>query len=360
MRRFFVGMAILSMSAATPMIAWGDDREIRDQLVASLKQHQDRGALKGFTIDLKVDGGAVEITGTVRDATQHDLVLATAREVTGVTNVIDQLEIAGERDFSMQQALQAGPVAAAPVAAPVQPVSAASEVPQNNGDAAISQAVASALNQAKQRGELRGFGLDVSCVEGDVWLRGQVASPSQKEKVLDIVRRTAGVRNVVDDISITSAVPQADPTVMQPIDIQPVAQVSSNEPAQFQPAVTAAPVPAMVAPYRPVQGMPVPFAVASTGGAGMADPNAMPMPAVPINSGYGAPRYDQPNMPNYAWPGYASYPNYAAVTYPQQYSPTAWPYIGPFYPYPQVPLGWRKVTLEWDDGWWFLDFNSKK
>ena len=25
------------------------------------------------------------------------------------------------------------------------------------------------------------------------------------------------------------------------------------------------------------------------------------------------------------------------------------PYIGPFYPYPQVPLGWRKVQLEWDD-----------
>ena len=44
----------------------------------------------------------------------------------------------------------------------------------------------------------------------------------------------------------------------------------------------------------------------------------------------------------------------------QQYSPTAWPYIGPFYPYPQVPLGWRKVTLEWDDGWWFLDFKDCK
>lgn len=69
-----------------------------------------------------------------------------------------------------------------------------------------------------------------------------------------------------------------------------------------------------------------------------------------------APAMEQPNMPCYAWPSYASYPNYAAVTYPRQYSPTAWPYIGPFYPYPQVPLGWRKVCLEWDDGWWWLDF----
>ena len=59
------------------------------------------------------------------------------------------------------------------------------------------------------------------------------------------------------------------------------------------------------------------------------------------------------------WPSYAAYPNYAAVTYPKQYSPTAWPYIGPFYPYPQVPLGWRKVNLQWDDGWWWLDFKDK-
>ncbi len=69
--------------------------------------------------------------------------------------------------------------------------------------------------------------------------------------------------------------------------------------------------------------------------------------------------YDQAQLPGYAWPSYSSYPNYAALSYPKQYSPQAWPYIGPFYPYPQVPLGWRKVSLEWDDGWWMLDFTSK-
>ena len=79
----------------------------------------------------------------------------------------------------------------------------------------------------------------------------------------------------------------------------------------------------------------------------------------PMGPGAPAPyRFDHPQMPGYAWPSYAAYPNYAAVTYPKQYSPTAWPYIGPFYPYPQVPLGWRKVTMEWKDGWWFLDFKD--
>jgi hypothetical protein len=84
-----------------------------------------------------------------------------------------------------------------------------------------------------------------------------------------------------------------------------------------------------------------------------------PVPAVPAAAGIARARFDHPVMPGYAWPSYAAYPNYGAVTYPRQYSPTAWPYIGPFYPYPQVPLGWRKVTLEWDDGWWMLDFKSK-
>jgi hypothetical protein len=93
-------------------------------------------------------------------------------------------------------------------------------------------------------------------------------------------------------------------------------------------------------------------------GAGMA--YGGPAPSAAGNGMMGRARYDQAAMPGYAWPSYAAHPNYAALTYPKQYSPTAWPYIGPFYPYPQVPLGWRKVSLEWDDGWWFLDFQDHK
>jgi hypothetical protein len=95
------------------------------------------------------------------------------------------------------------------------------------------------------------------------------------------------------------------------------------------------------------------------GGEVVGTPRPMPPQGQPMGMAAPAPmHYDSPSMPGYAWPSYAAYPNYAALTYPKQYSPTAWPYIGPFYPYPQVPLGWRKVTLEWDDGWWFLDFKD--
>jgi hypothetical protein len=108
------------------------------------------------------------------------------------------------------------------------------------------------------------------------------------------------------------------------------------------------------------QRVPVNMHQASFSHPGQAGQGA-PIPAYQPGAGGGAApvRYDSPHMPNYAWPSYAPYPNYGAVTYPRQYSPSAWPYIGPFYPYPQVPLGWRKVSLEWDDGWWMLDFKQR-
>jgi hypothetical protein len=82
--------------------------------------------------------------------------------------------------------------------------------------------------------------------------------------------------------------------------------------------------------------------------------------------GYGVPgaagshiAHNSPNLPANAFPSYAAYPNYSAVSYPKQYSASAWPYIGPFYPYPQVPMEWRQATLEWDDGSWNLKFDTK-
>jgi osmotically-inducible protein OsmY len=90
---------------------------------------------------------------------------------------------------------------------------------------------------------------------------------------------------------------------------------------------------------------------------------AVPAPAYGNTPYYGATgpmpsAYNQPYLPQYAWPTYASYPNYAQVSYPRSYSMQAWPYIGPFYPYPQAPLGWRQVTLKYDHARWWLDFND--
>ncbi|PQO45337.1 hypothetical protein [Blastopirellula marina] len=68
----------------------------------------------------------------------------------------------------------------------------------------------------------------------------------------------------------------------------------------------------------------------------------------------------QSNLPGYAYPSYAPNPNFGAMDYPKTHAPAAWPYSGSYYPYPQIPPGWKKVALVWDDGYWYLDFKSAK
>jgi hypothetical protein len=208
-------------------------------------------------------------------------------------------------------------------------------------------------------GGMKHYNVGVGSRGGVITLRGNVASENQRNLALAIAQNTQGVAQVVDQMTI--GVPQAAPTV------QPAA---ATAPALAGPATTATPVAAPAAAQMPTaRAMPVGVAPSMSipGRQGMASPAAFqqgggPIPAyVPGTGGGVAPaKYDQPHLPRHAWPAYAAYPNYGAVTYPKQYSPTAWPYIGPFYPYPQVPLGWRKVTLEWDDGWWMLDFKARR
>lgn len=80
----------------------------------------------------------------------------------------------------------------------------------------------------------------------------------------------------------------------------------------------------------------------------MIEPQSMGMP------GMGSAEMNAPPLPPYAWPTYAPYNNVSRVGYPTAYPYNAFPFIGPYYPFPKVPLGWRKVTLEWEDGhWWY-------
>lgn len=354
MRRFFLGMAIASLTAGAPLTAFGGDREIADAIVSTLKQKQTDGTLKGFDIDISVEDGKVVIGGTVANQTQLDNVLYVASITTGVKLV--------ENKASVREATPAVP--ATPSALPnyvstaqpgpyVVPASANDDVPSllaeptryvageetaaSPADINVTSEVLGRLGKAKSDGRLQNFDIDVSTVDGEVWTRGYVATPEQKQFVLGTIQRTPGVRKVIDDLSVTGNVRRASNEVPTPSSM-PV--VGSGAPRAFAPSALA---------NGSMGGVPM------QGGA-MAP---VPMQGGPGYGG-GAPRYDQPNMPNYAWPSYAAAPNYAAVTYPKQYSASAWPYIGPFYPYPQVPLGWRKVALEWDDGLWYLDFTSKK
>ncbi|MCC6492136.1 MAG: BON domain-containing protein [Pirellulales bacterium] len=229
-----------------------------------------------------------------------------------------------------------------------------------SADAAADRAAAQQIAQnMKQSGELKDYRVGVKYQNGVAWLMGSVTSAQQKAAAERIARETDGVERVISKLEVAGG------------DQSQAAQLAG----QVQPAASempqAAPPRSLRQAARRTGNMPVPFARTMQGDVQQANygeycpPDGMaggaPLAMGHVPSAVGASvAYDNPQMPGYAWPSYAAYPNYAALTYPQQYSPSAWPYIGPFYPYPQVPLGWRKVTLEWDDGWWFLDFKDCK
>jgi len=257
-------------------------------------------------------------------------------------------------------------------------------------DKQIAQTAIQRLQKAKEEGRLKGFSIDLQVENGTLWLSGRVTNKDQQDAALDVARRVPGVKQVVNDLSVaappaarapqttlvanktvgsgvspaSAASPAAAPAQIQPVPTQQIAPtIPMQQMIPMQPMMAAPSQGQRPVAFAPAYSVAMANANANFPGhhhfqhrGGYAAPAPMYAPSVPM----GAPpaRYDTPQMPGYAWPSYASHPNYAAVTYPRQYSASAWPYIGPFYPYPQVPLGWRKVSMEWDDGWWYLDFKD--
>ncbi len=251
------------------------------------------------------------------------------------------------------------------------------EPPVFDQDEAVTNDIAAALSAAKTAGQLRRFGVDVDTVDGQVTLMGRASNGQQRQMIESIVAGVPGVGGIDNRITVATAPAIAPASHRAPVGLQPapVRPEPVGTPLPRVPAMRRG-TPAQMASYgnqvingeRVVPGSIVTHNGVIDGsvatGPAMGSPvmggpvMGQPVPMAPA-AAVGAPRYDTPNLPNYAWPGYAAYPNYAALTYPQQYSPSAFPYIGPFYPYPQVPLGWRRVALEWDDGWWHLDFSDR-
>jgi hypothetical protein len=258
----------------------------------------------------------------------------------------------------------------------------------------------------EESGQLRNYQIGVKYQNGVVLLGGTVANASQRDMAVRLTQQMDGVARVISQLQYPGAqISDAGQQPPRPFNAfngaQPESANSAHSPvvhaftndgtvaAQRGPVMNRTNFQARAVNPGGRNNMPLPsprpangslgpairqtsaqgvyhagpYADGSASGAmggavaGGMGGQAVPVGFVPHGMGRG-PSYDNAMMPGYAWPSYASYPNYAALTYPKQYSPTAWPYIGPFYPYPQVPLAWRKVSLEWDDGWWFLDFSA--
>jgi hypothetical protein len=151
-----------------------------------------------------------------------------------------------------------------------------------------------------------------------VTLSGTARDAAQKDRLVREARTVAGVITVRDQLRLPAA---------------GILQV--QEP------------PAIPVPPTPLGPIPIPV------------PNGPIVEPAPLGiPGQITPDLQAPPLPPYAWPTYAPYNNASRIGYPQAYPYNAFPFIGPYYPFPKVPLGWRKVTLEWEDGHWYIGRNS--
>lgn len=219
--------------------------------------------------------------------------------------------------------LSTGQLSFVAAADPPAPPSAAASAHQQTADAIAAK--------LRQSGLLRQYDVDISFRDGIAELRGTVADAAQREQAIRLAQSVAGVQLVRDRLSVAGA-------------ILPVQ-------AGAQPEVLPAVPPS--GPAMPPGAPPSP--------ARNAQPNA-PAEAMPIFQAPAPAPYslNSPRMPPYAWPTYAPYNNFSRVAYPEKYPYNSWPFIGPVYPFPKVPPGWRSIRLEWDDGYWWYSMTGNQ
>ena len=335
-------VAIAVLSPAAVVTAQSADAGAMAQRIGG--RLKESGQLRDYRVGVKYIDGIACLTGTVTSPEQAEAAVRLTRQVEGVRHVVNDLTISGDslQPASYQQRSRAPEPQQFP-RPPAAPMSS-SRRPANgnwNQNAAGPADGRMTARQMPQQPAMR-------ATAGNRPSPGQLGPRTQQPNNMNNMPRPANMA-----AGRQPARQQPNPMAQQAMAQQAMAQRAMAQQAMGQQSMAQRPQRPMPANYMAGQrGMQMP---GGPGGGGMG-----PMPTGQVPGGnVRAASYDNAQMPGYAWPSYAAYPNYAALSYPQQYSPTAWPYIGPFYPYPQVPLGWRKVALEWDDGWWFLDFSDR-
>ena len=347
MRHLLMGLVAAATTTLAPALVLAGAQDVAEQIGRNL---HNSGQLRNHQISVKFQDGTAWLTGQVRDQEQMNAALKTASGIPEVTRVVNNLRIGS----------------ATPARVQLETRQANKQTPESTTLRFRNAGNTLAGNHKKLAPPAKSK--RAAAPPTPLRLAGGISAPERFQRAPSTGQesprpRRIGAATRLETVRANAARDKAMPRQAKCANHQKSAGVrrvaSSFTPAPAKLIAAAHPAALHMTGQR-LQRRPIPVAyMQQPGGAAPAAPGG-PIPAyVPgVGGGVSPARYDQPHMPNYAWPSYASYPNYAGVTYPRQYSPTAWPYIGPFYPYPQVPLGWRKVTLEWHDGWWMLDFKD--
>src|SRR5206468_8494332 len=97
-------------------------------------------------------------------------------------------------------------------------------------DQQIAQQIIEKLQAEKKAGALKGFSIDLQVDEGTVWLSGRVANEQQQSRALDLARRVGGVKQVVNDLTISEP-PSRTALASQPVPAPAAISAFAQEPS---------------------------------------------------------------------------------------------------------------------------------
>ena len=230
-------------------------------------------------------------------------------------------------------------------------LAATAAAPAMAQDAALSpnQRTADAIAASlRSHADLTRSRIAIETRDGTVLLVGTVANPGLKAEAVRRAGQAPGVVSVVDRLRVVGD------TRVRTVQYQPAMGGVRHRGGMTGGTMDGGMV------SGPIEGGAIDGGLAmgpAAGPAATAPAYDGPLPEGAAGMTGPAQAY-QSGQPNYAWPSYAPPGNFSAVGYPTAYPWQAFPNIGPFYPYPEVPLDWRAVTLRWDDGIWWLDFRK--
>lgn len=341
-----------------------NNQKVANEIADTLRQAR----LTGYNMEIEYSKGVAVLSGKIPTAAQKAQATRLLSRIEGVTRVDNRLEVtevattqvptlgAEPKKPSMNPFRKPGDITQASGTDPflsgslkqaqferpaeqrtsnVQTVAyqaPATQAPQSRGPAVNNQQMAEHIARALGPVLASAHDVEIRFKNGTAILQGAIGTVQEQQMATQIAQRVPGVQQVDNRLQVLQPAPQQRAPMIQPTNYM---NYQAPHPGQAGPPGMA-----------PHPGM---------GHPGMGHPGMAPQPGMgPANN-----VYNSPNLPETAWPTYANYPNYAQVSYPSEYSASAFPYIGPFYPYPQVPLGWREAQLEWDDGSWKLNFRPR-
>ncbi len=324
------------------------NQRVANEIAVTLR----KARLTGYNMEIEYNKGVAVLTGKIPTAAQKAQATRLLSRIDGVSRVDNRLEVSQSatnqvptlgnqsKKSSLNPFRKPGDITQASVSDPflkgslkqaqfersaenrVSNVQTISHK-KSRGPAVNNQQMAEQIAKALGPVLASAHDVEIRFKNGTAVLQGAIGSAREKQMATQIAQRVPGVRQIDNRLQVLQSAPQ------QTSMIQPTNYMNYQAPHPGQGGHPA------MAPHPGQGGAPQP---------GMGAANNV---------------YNSPHLPESAWPSYANYPNYAQVSYPSEYSASAFPYIGPFYPYPQVPLGWRAAQLEWDDGSWKLNFRPR-